>query len=147
MSRKGRVAPNWRTHALVYAYWTWPGQWPNPTAQPTPEVEAAVERYYKNSRVETADLDIFQRWIEDDTDVEVSAAHLHQAPDGLTLVLDGITNDFNSASGWQICVGAESLDVLLPDGAPLGLSELLRLGRSGWEAWSNRAKNLKVDEP
>jgi hypothetical protein len=129
------------THALVYTFWPWPGPWPKPTVPLTPEMQAAVDQYNRNSRVETADLNVFQRWIVDGTDLDVMAAHLHQTSDGVTLVLDGTTDDPETASGWQIRVGAESLDVVQLNGSPLGVDELLRLGRLGWETWSNHSKN------
>lgn len=134
------------THALVYAYWPWSGPWPMPTIPLTPEMRAAVDQYNRNSRVETASLDVLQRWIEDETDLDVMAAHLHQTSEGVSLVIDGTTDNPETASGWQVRVGAESLDVVQLNGSPLGLDELLRLGNLGWETWSNRPKDPSAAE-
>lgn len=89
------------------------------------------------SRADSVDLDLLALWAAAKP-LEISQAELHVQVNRLSLVLDGWPNRFDSAGWYRIWIGADALDVTLPDGQPFGLERLMLLGKSGWDAWAER---------
>lgn len=126
------------THALVYVHRRSPEPPPVVVTPITDAMREADAAYRAKSRAETIALATFAQALGEG--VEIMSAELSRAEAGLTLDLQGYGGDDDVGGWWALRIGAASLDVLTGGGDSLGLDELLRLGRTGWDEWAADAE-------